>query len=220
VSRSGNYIFNKNINGKLSLVGNFEEYYKNDDDPWDQSSINSDIASYYNFSRARLVRILKSIKNNGNIMEVGCGLGIVSNIIKKSMEHKNIYGIDISETAIQKAILNYKNIKFSVGDISSTSFKFNKKMDVIILNQMLWYILEKLDITIDNIYGLLNNRGHLIISMAFLEQQSYGAEIINGFEGLLKYCKKNKRFELTLYDFDNSGTYPYNDGLVCLKKLK
>ena len=191
MSRSGNYIFNKNINGKLSLVGNFEEYYKNDDDPWDQSSINSDIASYYNFSRARLVRILKSIKNNGNIMEVGCGLGIVSNIIKKSMEHSNIYGIDISETAIQKAILNYKNIKFSVGDISSTSFKFNKKMDVIILNQMLWYILEKLDITIDNIYGLLNNRGHLIISMAFLEQQSYGAEIINGFEGLLKYCKKN-----------------------------
>ena len=94
-------------------------------------------------------------------------------------------------------------------------------MDVVVLNQMLWYILEELDVTIMNIYNLLENQGYLIISMAFLENQRYGVEIINGFKGFIKYCEESidDKFELIFSDFDSSNIYPYDDGLVCLKKI-
>ncbi len=221
MSRSNEYIF-KNNNGVLELVGDFEKYYQDNKDPWDQASTSSDISNYYNFSRERLVKYLKSLDRCDRVMDVGCGLGIVSNIIEKSIDHSTIYGVDISKTAIKKASQSYKNVIFSVGDISAPSFKFNKKMDVIILNQMLWYILENLDMTIKNVYNLLNNQGYLIISMAFLEKQNYGVDIINGFDGLIRYCQENinDKFELVFNDIDMSKTYPYNDGLVCLKKIK
>ena len=202
MSRSNEYIF-KNNNGVLELVGDFEKYYQDNKDPWDQASIDSDISEYYKFSRERLIKCLESLDKRKRIMDIGCGLGIVSN-------------------AIKKATLSYKNIIFSVGDISNPSFKFNKKMDVIILNQMLWYVLEELEVTMMNIYNLLDSQGYLIISMAFLERQNYGVEFIDGFDGLIKYCQEdiNDKFEVIFSDFDSSKIYPYNDGLVCLKKLE
>ena len=127
----------------------------------------------------------------------------------------------------QKVVqLKFKNnilieIKKYKGD-KAKSFKFNKKMDVIILNQMLWYVLEELEVTMMNIYNLLDSQGYLIISMAFLERQNYGVEFIDGFDGLIKYCQEdiNDKFEVIFSDFDSSKIYPYNDGLVCLKKLE
>jgi SAM-dependent methyltransferase len=221
VSRSNEYIF-KNNNGVLELVGDFEKYYQDNKDPWDQASIDSDISEYYKFSRERLIKCLESLDKRKRIMDIGCGLGIVSNAIKKCINRSSVYGVDISKTAIKKATLSYKNIIFSVGDISNPSFKFNKKMDVIILNQMLWYVLEELEVTMMNIYNLLDSQGYLIISMAFLERQNYGVEFIDGFDGLIKYCQEdiNDKFEVIFSDFDSSKIYPYNDGLVCLKKLE
>jgi SAM-dependent methyltransferase len=220
MSRSNEYIFKNNKN-VLELVGDFEGYYQDNEDPWDQVSTDSDISDYYKFSRERLITYLKLLDTSKSIMDVGCGLGIVSNDIKKSINYSFVYGVDISETAIKKATSAYKDVIFSVGDISSPSFKFNKKVDVIILNQMLWYILKDLDVTIINIHNLLNNQGILVISMAFLEQQNYGIEFIDGFKGLIRYCQEsiNDKFELVFSDFDDSGNYSYNDGLVCLKKI-
>jgi SAM-dependent methyltransferase len=220
MSRSEEYIFKKN-NGKLELVGDFEGYYQNNDDPWDQISTISDISDYYGYSRMRLIRYVESLGQCNRIMEVGCGLGIVSDMLKKSTRCKSVYGIDISKTAIEKAKLSLRDINFSVGDISSSSFKFNKNMNIIILNQMLWYILEDLDLSIKNIYSLLEKNGYLIISMAFLDRQEYGVEIINGFEGLMQYCQENlsDRFKLVFSDFDTSGKFPYSDGLVSLRKV-
>jgi SAM-dependent methyltransferase len=221
MSRSKSYIFQKDDDGSLSLVGDFEGYYQNNEDPWDQTSNTSDMADYYNFSRNRLLKCINTLDKKSKIIEVGCGLGIVTRILKDNLAESDLVGIDISSTAISKANEKYSDIEFMVGDVSSLNFKYEETADIVILNQMLWYILENLDLAIDNVYEILNDNGYLIISMAFLNEQKYGKEIIDGFQGLIEYCDKVKdKFELIDSDFDESKKFDYNDGIICLKKRK
>jgi ubiquinone/menaquinone biosynthesis C-methylase UbiE len=75
-----------------------------------------------------LIRFIKRLKKNTKIkkklkiLELGCGPGANLNFLKN--ENLDIYGIDISKTAINKSrkILNLKtneNKKFKVGDFSN-----------------------------------------------------------------------------------------------------
>ena len=86
---------------------------------------------------------------------------------------------------------------------------------------MLWYILVDIDRVIKNIYEILNKNGCLIISMAFLNDQQYGKEIINGYSGLLEYCELRigSKFKIICKDFDTSKRFDYNHGIVCLRKV-
>jgi SAM-dependent methyltransferase len=221
MSRSKSYIFEKEEDGTLSLVGNFEGYYQDNEDPWEQESNSSDMAEYYAFSRDRLVKCINSLDQKQDIMEIGCGLGVVSNIIKDGVDNSRLIGVDISQTAIEKAQDKYSDIKFIVGDISSESFKVENSVDIVVFNQMLWYVLEHLEQAIDNAYNTIANNGYLIISVAFLNEQNYGKDIIDGFNGLLEYCNKiESKFELVYSDLDESKKFDYNDGIVCLKKRR
>ena len=77
------------------FVGKFEEMYQKFQDPWEQSTREKN-------SYEKLIG-LEIIKNNNftNVIELGCGLGHYTNLIK-SISNK-VTGIDISETAIEKA---------------------------------------------------------------------------------------------------------------------
>ena len=58
------YIFREDRDGKLQFVGDFDGLYASDIDPWAQSA-NGELnyKKYYDFSRARLARAIKSIEN-------------------------------------------------------------------------------------------------------------------------------------------------------------
>ena len=189
MARSKNYIFRKDDNGELLFQGDFEGYYQNNSDPWDQNSTDSDMSEYYKVSRLKLLKVIKGIISNQNILEIGCGLGLVTNMLDKELENSLVSGVDISSTAIHKAKAQYSNILFYEGDIADKQFKSEEQYDVVILNEMLWYVLEDIDLVINNIYEILNTNGCLIITMAFLNDQQYGKEIMNGYSGLLDYCR-------------------------------
>ena len=143
-----NYVF-KPSGDKLEFVGDFESLYKNEDDPWSQSGKDGEISYYYAHSRRRLVNQLKEI-NPDSLLETGCGLGYTTKIIQESLPECNVVGMDISRTAIIKAVKLFPSLNFMSGDISGTSFYSDIKYDVVILNQLLWYILESLSETFDS----------------------------------------------------------------------
>ena len=89
-----------------------------------------------------LIRFIKRLKKNTKIkkklkiLELGCGPGANLNFLKN--ENIDIYGIDISKTAINKSrkILNLKtneNKKFKVGDFSNLPWQ-NTFFDCVIDN--------------------------------------------------------------------------------------
>jgi SAM-dependent methyltransferase len=104
------------------------------------------------------------------------------------------------------------------GDISGTNFNSDIKYDVVILNQLLWYILESLSETFENCFSILKPNGRIIISQAFLQApQKYGKDICDGFYGLISYLSDH-RFNIEYSQLDDSNSFVHNDGLIILKK--
>ena len=211
---SMDYIF-KNVGENLEFIGDFESLYKNFQDPWEQSGKTGKISPYYKHSRKRLTDKLISI-NPVSLIEVGCGLGYTTNIIQNSLPPAIVVGMDISATAINKGSKKFSDLQFICGDIRSSSFNLHKKFEVVILNQLLWYILESFDNTIDNCFSLLEKEGKIIISQAFLKTpQRYGKDVCDGFDGLVKYLK-NKDFSVEYSNLYVSNSLVHDDGLIVI----
>jgi trans-aconitate methyltransferase len=121
------YVFQKG-----QFVGNFEAMYQNEDlmgyCSWYQDDMKDlgyqlslTILSQYNFE---------------SILDVGCGEGMFTSLLKK--KNNNVSGIDVSPTAIKKANIRFKNIDFFVGDIKTDVIL--KHYDLIVLKEILSYV--------------------------------------------------------------------------------
>ena len=218
-----NHIFSKNDNGELKFIGDFEAIYAEDNDPWGQSNC-TDIhyKKYYDYSRNKINKVIRSVnKKNISILEVGCGLGYVVDLIARNNHSVEVNGSDISKKAIEIAKRKFPQYTFFVNDITSDENAINRKFDIVIFNQILWYILEKLDRSFLNSHRILENNGYLIISQAFFKsEQNYGKDIVDGFFGLdsIMKSKYNNLFQLKSKTFENSGKYLHNDGIFLFKK--
>ena len=214
---NSDYVF-KEVSGELQFVGDFESLYRNNDDPWSQSSYEGEMGAYYLHSRNRLTKELKKEKVE-SILEVGCGLGFSTDAINKSTKALEIVGMDISDTAIKKARNIFPNFSFVQGDITSNIF-LDKRFDVVIMNQILWYILNFFPKAVSNCHSLLKEEGRLIFSQAFLiAEQKYGTDICNGFYGLKLLLNRNSLFKLEFSDLDINSPLIHNDGIVSLRKI-
>ncbi|MGU5646342.1 class I SAM-dependent methyltransferase [Aeromonas caviae] len=219
MSKSGNHIF-KEVDNKLIFIGDFDGFYQEDNDPWGQSA-SSDMSRYYQLSRQRLIHIISTIKEKSMIVEIGCGLGYVTKQISDEFPQSKVAGIDISETAINKATQLFPCLRFIEADITDpqlTSRVESGTWDVVILNQLLWYILESLPTVMTNIYSLLKSDGHLVISNAFAREQRYGAEFIDHFHGAASLFSKLDNFQLIHAAFYNDSE-EHDDAHFLLKKL-
>lgn len=93
------------------FLGNFEDMYQKDKDgafdSWEQDSmslykkIDLAILDEYNFE---------------NIIDLGCGKGYFTNLLKK--RNNSVYGCDISQTAVDISKSKFNNIEFEVLDIN------------------------------------------------------------------------------------------------------
>ena len=94
------------------FVGKFEEMYRDFDDPWHQGDSEYIAGS---ISRNATISIIKKL-GLSSLCEFGCGLGHTTNFIQKNTGI-DIAGIDISNTAIEKAKSNYPNLNFYTDNV-------------------------------------------------------------------------------------------------------
>jgi SAM-dependent methyltransferase len=212
------YIF-RDSQGVLEFIGDFDALYKNNPDPWDQSASHGERASYYLHSRERLLEKLRLFER-GSLLDIGCGLGYTTHLLQESLPFSEVAGADISQTAIDKATSLFPRLTFSCMDITASDLNITQRHDIVILNQLLWYILEKLPESSLNCHRLLKRGGHLIISQAFFKnKQRYGIEMCDGFSGLLSYCRKMSNiFQIETDSLSSVPHLVYDHGLVILKR--
>jgi SAM-dependent methyltransferase len=161
------------------FVGKFEEMYrKSTDIPWHQ-----DETSYAIFTDIdiAILKHFQSKRKFKDICEVGCGYGYVSNRIKKELSVNNtmirVTGLDISKTAIETARETFPDTNFIVCDILRDNLsKLRRKFNVVILKELLWYVLNDLDVYFINA-SMLTKR-YIYISQSFPETKNFiGCEI-------------------------------------------
>ena len=98
------------------------------------------------------------LKGNSTLLEIGCGIGILSSFIAKNISTGKITAVDISPSSVEFARKKYssvKNLEFLVSDM--TNFSYNGKFDFILFPDVLEHIPTEAH---DNIFKTIKNFVH------------------------------------------------------------
>lgn len=82
------------------------------------------------------------LKSNHNVLEVGCGIGTVSQLIAKKTPKGKVLAVDISEKSVEKAKILWKqfsNLSFEVSDMSDFT-KSGQTFDYFVFPDVLEHI--------------------------------------------------------------------------------
>jgi len=178
------------------FIGNFEQMYKDFEDPWRQ--LEGKFTDEEEIFKKWCTKMKNEKKNR--VIEIGSGLGRVTNFIKK--QGLDILGIDISETAVKKAQERYPECNFIRGDILDFDIYLKFNPQIIILSEITWYVLEELD----EFLNFLKEKFPKIVIIHFLSTypngiQKYGTDYFVDLNGILQY------FNLNYLDFGEIKKY-------------
>ncbi len=86
-----------------------------------------------------------------------------------------------------------------------------------LFNNILWYLLEDLPLVFENIKHNIAKNGYIIFVQAFLKQQNYGVNVIDGFNGFIKNILVNHpQYDLLKAEI-NYNKFIHHDGIILLK---
>ncbi len=93
---------------------------------------------YANIQKHCALKLISKIKRNGinKILDIGCGTGIFTELLREKFQNAEISAFDISQEMIEiaKKKLKGKQIKFFVSDAEKIPFKNNEKFNLISSN--------------------------------------------------------------------------------------
>lgn len=114
---------------------------------------------WFKSRRNFVCQLLSKLPRDSRVLDVGCSTGILlTDLQNKGFREKNLYGVDISSTAIAKAKERYK----STFVMDAQNLKFDQKFDIIIASDCLEHIKDD-KAAIDSWTNHLNSGGTLIV---------------------------------------------------------
>ncbi len=163
------------------FIGRFEEMYKECPDPWRQQD-----SANHALSKSRNIAIL-NMKSYGirSVLEVGSGLGYFASMIHGA--GIKVVGMDVSETAIQKARQIFPEVEFVVGKVTELE-KFTG-FDAILFADVTWYILPELKEAYRQMLAVHRGK-YFLHNLVFYKpgQQKYGREYFTNFQEFAAHC--------------------------------
>lgn len=81
---------------------------------------------------------------SGKVLDLGCGAGRFTNLIKMNKRKLTVYGIDISRNAIKTASKNFPDINFRPASVYHLPFK-NNYFDAVVLRHVLEHLENPTD---------------------------------------------------------------------------
>jgi SAM-dependent methyltransferase len=191
----------------LSLRGEFEKMYQEIDDPWGCHQANGSL------NNRIFCDMVFHTRRYPSLLDIGCGLGDLTNLLHRSNEGGDVSGWDISPTAVDKAKERFSDIRFECKNILTDPL--DQKYDLITISEILWYILDDLDGVFGKLQSGLKKGGALAIHQYFPSKQDFGKNMLHQIEGFEDFVEKDKRF-----DFEHKIVSYLGDDRVLLALLK
>jgi SAM-dependent methyltransferase len=136
------------------------------------------------------------------VLELGCGFGDFA--ARASGLGYEATGMDISETAVRKALARHPGTNFLVGALSDQDLIRRLNPDVIVMAEITWYVLDQLPDFIAFLKRDLPNTYLIHLLMTYAPGvQKYGADVFTNLEEIKAY------FDL---DYVESGLVHYDGG--------
>lgn len=170
---------------KLVMRGEFEEMYRDVPDPW---GCNQNALSRNN--RIFLEILFPPARTFKSFLDIGCGMGSFTNEIYKRNGGAG-WGIDVSQTAIQRAAEKYHHIDFCVHNILEGKFgNLSCPYELVVMNEILWYLLDDIEGVLKNIRCMISVEGLLGIHQYFPSEQRFGRDVVAGVEHFLEILSR------------------------------
>lgn len=157
------------------LVGDFEGMYRDHADPWGQERDSTD--------RAIALNLLERVGAK-RVLELGSGLGVFTDEIRRA--GFDVLGVDVSQTAVDRARASWPECRFVAGDVLDRWVYDDFRPDVIVMAQVTWYVLDKLDEFLSMYRGLDAYLLHMLVTYP-AGVQKYGREKFVDAEGIRRY---------------------------------
>jgi 2-polyprenyl-3-methyl-5-hydroxy-6-metoxy-1,4-benzoquinol methylase len=110
-------------------------------------------------------KVMKDKKEVKNILDVGCGYGLLSKELKKTFPKLDFYGIEHSKEASRSSQKILKLLQCNIEDIALIKRKLKtQKFDVIIFSDVLEHLYDPVDI-IKSYQSFLDQDGTIVVTV-------------------------------------------------------
>lgn len=116
-----------------------------------------------NGNSQRFATALKEIKDGDKVLDLGCGIGIFTSMVKETYPDCDVWGVDISQAAIDENQKLHKNINYRQGYIGSLDLVVEDSFDVVFAGEVLEH-LDDPDFLFSDAHRALKPGGKLIIT--------------------------------------------------------
>lgn len=136
-----------------------EEYY----DEFSKNQVKTDINKRHLTIEKWLLKF--GLNEHSKVLEIGCGIGTVTELILRHNKQGNVLAVDISTKSINLAksrLVEHKNLTLLAGDIIDIDLK--EKFDLIVLPDVLEHIpIEQHNLLFAKLSALLEATGSIVI---------------------------------------------------------
>ena len=139
-----------------------------------------------------------------NILDIGCGTGNSTKVLKDKFPYAEIIGADNSEEMLLKARKNYSDIEFIKADAGGDMHEITKKYDIIFSNACIQWIPNHKKL-LPKLMAFLKNNGTLAIQIPI--QRKHPVHIIIGKLS----CTEKWKNKITPRQYNNLTTEEYFD---------
>jgi len=161
-----------------SFRGDFEGIFRDFEDPWHCKDRVESL-------ERRVLTAVATYRKHDTILDVGCGLGVYTELLRQASGAKRAVGIDVSPTAVERASKNSPDCEFHVVDLMEDQLPFaNKEFSLIVVTEVLWYVLPNLEEILRGLGRILKDEGSLVLEQSFPDEQKFGTEYLNSPEEL------------------------------------
>ena len=139
----------------------------------------------------RFIQTLNYIKDGDKVIDLGCGVGTMTKMIKEKYPACEVWGVDISEIVIEDNRKEHSGIQYYPGYIGNLSFLPKDYFDLVFCGEVIEHIDNPQEAFTDA-YRILKPGGKLIITTP-IEDHVYSEEHVWEFtrEDLEKLYKDN-----------------------------
>ena len=124
---------------------------------------------FYNIAHNQNIKFLREyIKDNSQILDIGCGTGNFLNKLKKINKNIGLFGIDESEKMIKIAQNKFKEINFTTANAKDLPFKDNS-FNLTTIIDAFYYFNDKKRV-FSECYRILKPNGYLFIHTPSIDQ--------------------------------------------------
>lgn len=135
-----------------------------------------DSTQYLKFSKERkqpCIDLINRLKDNyKSILDLGCGPGNSTKNLQIKYPQAEIVGIDIDDNMLEKAKIDYPDLKFIKGDIPKSLDTLKNQYDLVFSNACIHWIEDQNEL-IEKVYDKINDDGVLAIQIPLTQESVF-----------------------------------------------